>query len=1035
MTLVTCNVAYPLSKGSIYSLSDDRFRWAELAISYLRLSGSTRELNRRFESPLPQLRDLYDTIFADLEKIDGYNKKIVETTLRWLLYSQSKWTRQVSSLLEVIRVEHDDDTSRDTILAMAGDFVSWDKDQDEFRLAHISVKEYLQSKPEFEESFSHDQMAQTVLSYLNKEGFSPSVALFRNYPSDEDSSKLSSTFDYSRERPFTLRSRLLRPYSFERYAIDYWIDHFSRAHGPIGQKVRRPSQELQAVWKAFLAEKHNGTNSEFARWVGTTRVLDRSNEDCPPVGDYFSLFTVCEFDNDVDIPDASEDDCMSDSSLEDEDLDIESDCDSSTSSPRVHASQSGRRFDVSPQPKPTPFFLACQQGLQYVVEECLRNNLNTIWDETRYGMTGLDFALFGNQYHVVRSLIERGAIPTSAKNMDFASCKYITRAIMWSDVEILELVLVKVIENSEDPIEPHLVENIDFLLSVVNDSCFGEYRSTKETCDKLLERVNKNFIFVLNELDKLLKNRKVLENEGKSRDEEVQVLDAIIPILGWDRQHFDMFDRLCLFLKKAGWHLPGWAIYRFFFEGGTQEAKCRIIPMFVRADDITEELVCEILQKATIIENVDVIFCLLDQNPSITISEDMISTGLRNRSLPSEILEYLSKRSNCYITTSMMSIAMSSAFRSICEKLPTLLDFDQNFCFSDENLRRAISEGFDDNFLKGVISATDAGMEKISEPTVNEACRHHDEMLLKHLLTKWPDAPTSQRCLQSALPSVSSSKLLLERSHLAVTEKMVCSLIKNIWSEDRSTLMALLQVFSKYGLPVTDTTLETAIVTKDTELLHFLLANREPEKVLTTSVLRAACGSTVSVLKIVLEYRPESIVTDECLARAYGDIEKLNVIKRYGKRIVKIGDTGIILAVWKDSQEPFMELLRWDPQITFSDAVLFEIEKATQNRTWWRDVNEDSRTELFKLITAEQRVSTGGRDWLERLLKRSTEPPVDEWHPKFVDVEYMRKVQADYYVDLWNKWLHEHYDTLGLEIIDYQTRREKHKDIRRYGYG
>ena len=116
----------------------------------------------------PKLSQLYSTLYKNmLEQRGKIGPSIILNTFKWLLCSKrsiksSEFLDALSSssttLGEVIRKE--------LVLDLCSNFVVLDSELDVFRLAHLSVREFLENQQEFQPPSCHALAAETCLLAL-----------------------------------------------------------------------------------------------------------------------------------------------------------------------------------------------------------------------------------------------------------------------------------------------------------------------------------------------------------------------------------------------------------------------------------------------------------------------------------------------------------------------------------------------------------------------------------------------------------------------------------------------------------------------------------------------------------------------------------------------------------------------------------------------------------------------------------------------------------------------------------------------------
>jgi ankyrin repeat protein len=136
----------------VYHLTCFRFRWVSLQIQNLCDSQRMKieddidhELGR-----LPQtLADLYAVIYKQISQTGFNGRLIAERALKWLLCAQESLSTE--KFIAAVSVGSGKYTplTNENILGLCCNFVVLDTELDTFRFTHLSVREYLEGRPEY----------------------------------------------------------------------------------------------------------------------------------------------------------------------------------------------------------------------------------------------------------------------------------------------------------------------------------------------------------------------------------------------------------------------------------------------------------------------------------------------------------------------------------------------------------------------------------------------------------------------------------------------------------------------------------------------------------------------------------------------------------------------------------------------------------------------------------------------------------------------------------------------------------------------
>jgi hypothetical protein len=126
-----------------------------MSLQALRRKGTRETLLDRLNSlPLPpELEKLYGEIYDEIEQdLSSKDSKIVRDALTLLMYHDSRVSLSTTELIEaVFNIEETEQVleGRKIFVDLCSDFVEINNVKDEFRLAHLSVKEYLEKRVEY----------------------------------------------------------------------------------------------------------------------------------------------------------------------------------------------------------------------------------------------------------------------------------------------------------------------------------------------------------------------------------------------------------------------------------------------------------------------------------------------------------------------------------------------------------------------------------------------------------------------------------------------------------------------------------------------------------------------------------------------------------------------------------------------------------------------------------------------------------------------------------------------------------------------
>ncbi|KAI1522621.1 Arp Ankyrin repeat [Pyrenophora tritici-repentis] len=139
--------------GKVIEGAAGMFRWASMQLQYL----CSFELDDDIKSSLgrlpPDLNTLYDELYEMLSTKPGrVQVAVFKNTLCWLLCARK--TLSTEELLCAVSIDSESGSSvkvpsKDLVLKICNNFIVFDPQLDTFRFAHLSVREYLEQRPEY----------------------------------------------------------------------------------------------------------------------------------------------------------------------------------------------------------------------------------------------------------------------------------------------------------------------------------------------------------------------------------------------------------------------------------------------------------------------------------------------------------------------------------------------------------------------------------------------------------------------------------------------------------------------------------------------------------------------------------------------------------------------------------------------------------------------------------------------------------------------------------------------------------------------
>ncbi|KAF2463404.1 uncharacterized protein BDR25DRAFT_362944 [Lindgomyces ingoldianus] len=143
------------------------FRWASMQLQHLCSFDLDDDIKNSLGRLPPDLHTLYAEIYNLLSTKPGeVQAAVFKNVLRWLLCAQR--TLNTSEFLAAVSMnpqtgDNRNKISKDIILKTCNNFVVFDSQQDTFRFAHISVREFLEQRQEYSNSASNALAAEICL--------------------------------------------------------------------------------------------------------------------------------------------------------------------------------------------------------------------------------------------------------------------------------------------------------------------------------------------------------------------------------------------------------------------------------------------------------------------------------------------------------------------------------------------------------------------------------------------------------------------------------------------------------------------------------------------------------------------------------------------------------------------------------------------------------------------------------------------------------------------------------------------------------
>ena len=259
-----------------------RFRWASLQLEVLCSVNLDADIQGKLCQLPPKLEQLYAEIYK--ERIISYpgeaGRAILSNALEWLLCAQrsmdsSKFCTAVARISTVFS----GDLTKEHVLDLCHNFVIHDDGLDTFRFVHLSVREFLEKRPNYSHYICHILAAEVCLVQLI------------------DSSKCSAAESFIRkEYPIGILEKTASaaeaiPRGFHKYAMNNGMIHCQKS----GENERICNVAFKKMLHFFLLDD-SGVDSPLCTWMlwyrHRPRVAGASDYNRIGLKEYIG-FTVC----------------------------------------------------------------------------------------------------------------------------------------------------------------------------------------------------------------------------------------------------------------------------------------------------------------------------------------------------------------------------------------------------------------------------------------------------------------------------------------------------------------------------------------------------------------------------------------------------------------------------------------------------------------------------------------------------------------------------------------------------------------------
>ena len=220
-----------------------RFRWASLQLQSLCSARTDEAIRERLGQLPPKLEDLYLELYEKLTKTSANaDREVTINAFSWLLCAQRKLTsREFLAAMSTTPRRQFRQLTKEHILEMCSNMVVFDSTLDTFRFAHLSVREFLEKRPEYTREATNALAAETCLLDVLSAADNPTTKrLLSKYGQDSFNSTLS--------------------HDLRHYSNVYWAPHCQLA------AKQRTADVLNDLLYHFLSDESD-SGSAVAVWA------------------------------------------------------------------------------------------------------------------------------------------------------------------------------------------------------------------------------------------------------------------------------------------------------------------------------------------------------------------------------------------------------------------------------------------------------------------------------------------------------------------------------------------------------------------------------------------------------------------------------------------------------------------------------------------------------------------------------------------------------------------------------------------------
>ncbi|KAJ5919724.1 hypothetical protein N7454_009559 [Penicillium verhagenii] len=231
------------------------FQWASLQVHQIVKCRTESSVWKRLDNLPEDLQKAYEEIWNDIESLEEPDQSVVKRALCWVMAAPKPMSSEM--LLSAIRVDSDgsimplgDKLDEEGLLSLCNKFLIVDAQLEVWRFPHLSVREYLEKKPDWSFSDAQSHAASTCLSYMIKAYRTKDLDL--NSESEKKETLMESSETGESDDGFG------KSHPFHLYLRHTWYQHLRLLE-------ETEAAKLKPLLKLFLGSPHN-SSAQYRNW-------------------------------------------------------------------------------------------------------------------------------------------------------------------------------------------------------------------------------------------------------------------------------------------------------------------------------------------------------------------------------------------------------------------------------------------------------------------------------------------------------------------------------------------------------------------------------------------------------------------------------------------------------------------------------------------------------------------------------------------------------------------------------------------------